>query len=162
MLIKIDLVLMCYGGIKRWNGFLHCSLGKCNTVFLWSESVCMSLSQTECIKYSKYLWAQLWSSPLLSSLFCLLCCWPPFILIGNSLIEINCYISDQSSCQKTGKFQLYFDRDVYCFVYSNSCKNLLIDNSWDDFIYPQRFYFIWFCSKISDDWLVLQWTILNH
>ena len=59
---------MCYGGIKRWNGFLHCSLGKCNTVFLCIESVCMSLSQTKCIKYSKYLWAQLWSSPLPSSL----------------------------------------------------------------------------------------------
>ena len=121
MLIKIDLVLMCYGGIKRWNGFLHCSLGKCNTVFLWSESVWMSLSQTECIKYSKYLWAQLWSSPLLSSLFCLLYCWPPFILIGNSLIEINCYISDQSSCQKTRKFQLYLTE--MCIV---SCIQILV------------------------------------
>ena len=101
MLIKSASVLMCYSRIKRWNGFLHCSLGTGHPVLAPVHFTVRVVRVTYCYSHS----------PWLSCLYIALCdvyqifwifssvapSYSFFIPTKLMLIETNCYISDQSS-----------------------------------------------------------------
>ena len=55
MLIKSASVLMCYSRIKRWNGFLHCSLGTGHPVLASVHFIVRVVRVTYCYSHSPWL-----------------------------------------------------------------------------------------------------------
>ena len=101
MLIKSASVLMCYSRIKRWNGFLHCSLGTGHPVLAPVHFTVRVVRVTYCYSHSPWLSCLYIALCDLYQIFSIFSSVAPsysfFIPTKLMLIETNCYISDQSS-----------------------------------------------------------------